>query len=146
MIKNQPHLTPQFYEHPSVNTRLFFWPDWLPSRYNPGIPETYVARILISWSPVVSEMWRTHVSCVFLRIYHVCTCRVHFNAVVSVQHSPKLVYVTKHVHVKHISDMSMHPYFLGSICARPRANEHNLHTQLEGFLHFHKTYCKFCLP
>ena len=34
----------------------------------------YVTRTLPSWSPVLSEMCPTHVSCVFLRIYHVSVC------------------------------------------------------------------------
>jgi len=43
---------------------------------------TYAARILLSWSRVVSETCPTRVLCI-LRICHVSTC-VHFNVAVSV--------------------------------------------------------------
>jgi len=46
----------------------------------------YVALTLVSWSHVMSEMCPTHVLCVFLRIFHVSACRVHFNIIVFMQH------------------------------------------------------------
>ena len=48
---------------------------------------------LLSWNGAVSETCLTHVSCVFLRIYHVFTCRVHFIVVMSVQHSIRRLHI-----------------------------------------------------
>ena len=45
-----------------------------------------VARTLLSWNRIVSETCPTRMSCIFLRICHVSTCRVHFNVVMSVLH------------------------------------------------------------
>ena len=42
----------------------------------------------------VSDTCQTYMSCVFLRIYHMFTCRVHFNVVMSVQHSMGLKIIT----------------------------------------------------
>ena len=49
----------------------------------------YAARILLSWSHVVSKTCQTRLSCLFLRICHVSACHVCIRVAVSVLHRPE---------------------------------------------------------
>ena len=52
---------------------------------------------------------RTHVSCVFLRICHVSTCRVHFHIVVSMQH--RLSFPKKKLNLAGARSIELHPSY-----------------------------------
>ena len=57
-----------------------------------SLPFSCVVQTLLLCSRVVSETCPTPVSCVFLRIYHVFTCRVYFNIAVPVQRSFRILF------------------------------------------------------